>query len=117
MSGKHSDAVAITPIRATRNRRGMAALTTCWETCAAGLNGHLMANRGTLGYFTLTAPTSPIRPRGPIAITPSGPLNQPGGRVGDRNPEYRDADEQHSGDAISITLVLQTMAGLKTRLL
>jgi hypothetical protein len=23
----------------------------------------------------------------------------------------RDADEQHSGDAISITLVLQTMAG------
>jgi hypothetical protein len=28
---------------------------------------------------------------------PSGPLNEPGGRTGDRNPEYRDADEPHSG--------------------
>jgi hypothetical protein len=24
-------------------------------------------------------------------LPPSGPLNEPGGRAGDRNPEYRDA--------------------------
>ena len=42
---------------------------------------------------------------------PSGPLNEPGGRAGDRNPEYRDADEPHGGGRISNTLALQTMAG------
>jgi len=42
---------------------------------------------------------------------PSGPLNEPGGRARDRNPEYRDADEPHGGGRISNTLALQTMAG------
>src|SRR5450631_3904885 len=31
-------------------------------------------------------------------LPPSGPLNEPGGRVGDRNPEYRDADERRIGE-------------------
>jgi hypothetical protein len=30
-------------------------------------------------------------------LSPSGPLNEPGGRAGDRNPEYRDAEEPHGG--------------------
>ena len=42
---------------------------------------------------------------------PSGLLNEPGARAGDRNPEYRDADEPHGGGRISNTLALQTMAG------
>ena len=28
---------------------------------------------------------------------PLTPLNEPGGRAGDRNPEYRDADEANGG--------------------
>jgi hypothetical protein len=50
-------------------------------------------------------------------LPPSGPLNEPGGRVGDRNPEYRDADEPHSGGRNQQHSGLADDGGLKTRLL
>jgi hypothetical protein len=48
---------------------------------------------------------------------PSGPLNEPGGRAGDRNPEYRDADEAHSGGRNQQHSGLADDGGLKTALL
>ena len=53
----------------------------------------------------------PVRLKLKRLLPPSGPLNESGGRAGDRNPEYRDAsggrDQQHSG--------LADDGGLKTR--
>jgi hypothetical protein len=52
-----------------------------------------------------------------LPLLPSGPLNEPGGRAGDRNPEYRDADEPHSGGRDQQHSGLADDGGLKTALL
>jgi hypothetical protein len=44
-------------------------------------------------------------------LPPSGPLNEPGGRVGDRNRVIAMPINRTVADAISSTLVLRTMAG------
>ncbi len=47
-----------------------------------------------------------------LPLLPSGPSNEPGGRAGDRNPQSIATPMNRTvADAISNTLVLQTMAG------
>jgi len=64
---------------------------------------------------------APTRPTGAIkaeeALTPLTTVERPGGRAGDRNPEYRDADDPHSGGRNQQHSGLADDGGLKTRLL
>ena len=50
-------------------------------------------------------------------LPPFRTVERTGGRVGDRNPEYRDADEPHSGGRNQQHSGLADDGGLKTRLL
>ncbi|HTF74354.1 MAG TPA: hypothetical protein VK620_08460, partial [Bradyrhizobium sp.] len=61
------------------------------------------------------SPGTPVCSANKTLWCSSGPLNEPGGRVGDRN--YRDADEPHSGGRDQQHSGLADDGGLKTRLL
>ncbi len=93
---------------------------------AGGAGGVGVRERGAAGVAQIapgidafTRHTGLQRQQDPLVRLkpPSGPLNEPGGRVGDRNPEYRDADEPHSGGRDQQHSGLADDGGLKTALL